>query len=426
MKRLFLLLFLCSSLGISAQPFSPFGVHDVSLGPLGVAYEPQTFYIRQNDAGYCGFLAFDSGHNYLLVLYETNTYQIKVLSLPVAYFNDGAAAEMEMIGTNLFVCGTSSFGLNPIMYHFGLSSETPLPNSLTLITNFNVGDTSSRNTVMTRFANGGLVWGASAQSNSYTAYVVYRSPSGTWTNEGPIAMSGGGSTPTLITAAEQLVDGSWWFFATKDGGGEIRANQFVVSGSGLALNQSFQLVNNQTSSGNLIWGSQAPYGEICMPVAISDNTSNRIILLYNNSDFTGAAPVRQTGLAAVGFKADTNHYLFGYASNHIYRLFSSYGDAQIGTNHTISYSEYETLTITNAPFPIQIQTISDGFSTPSVQVAAGDVYNGRVIFHPHRNDFVYHSNNDLTFHLLIIYSGSTLKNLSITGNATLTGNILIR
>lgn len=393
------------------------------IQPQGITDQIASVHIR--DGGSFGALVVNDFTWPCLLFYDYNTYDISVVELTnVNWSQINYGPDLDIVGTNVIIAGTSVYNGSPGMSglticEYGITTNT-LPTQVSygpVVTN---GDTSTRDVAVSALGNGGVAVAGIQNQYGYAAYVAYRRPDGSWTNYGKINLASSiyGLPPTFITAAEQKSDGSWWVFDTKDGGDQIVANKFSPSATDLILTNAFELVNGRFDNGIRTWGSQAPYDEICTVNAISDVTSNRILLEYNNDDYVGLAEVRITHLVLVGLEPNTNHYLLTISSNSVYRLNNNFGVHQMNKSVSMSYFNQDTNGQPAAPYygPLRVQSLTNEISQASYQVLTNAQWSP-LPFHAHRPEVIARL-GDGTWHLISFDPFAATfppSNLRITG-----------
>lgn len=376
---------------------------DVTLNTFGIIRLP---YPKLRRAGvYNSFLIHPNSGTLDMCFYDTNTFNQSASGLPQATLSAvGGASAFDYVGTNLFIAGISPFGSGGtiLQYHIATSS---LPSSVSVVTNFAFGTTSSFTPVLDALSNGGVAIASSETANPVEVSLVYYRPNGTWTNYGVIVTGFGGSVSTPgIDSAEMPGDNSWYVFINKDGSGTIWALKFAITANDLTLVNSFVFAD--TGNGG-IWGSLQPYGETCDVYAISDTSSNRVLLFYNNNTIVGSNPDRSCQLPVVGMNAATNRYLLGIAQWPIYIVIAPIGLSQQDTGKFLSYGSYQVSGQPAVPTSWLYQRfIGETIQTPAVSTPyAASGYNNRsqqpLCFDPHRNHIIVFNQADQTLHLLV-------------------------
>lgn len=390
---------------------------NVTLSPLdNVLLSSQSgIHIKWNGTSYGGFVERQgpNGSQLYLFLYDPQFHTNLLTLTGLTTFNAGASCELEFIGNDVFVIGTGTSGGQPRYSQFTLGTQTPLPTTITPVTNFLFGDDSCRVVALTKLFDNSLAIAISSITD-YVANVSYRSPSGAWTNYGmiPVAPLQGGSFPFVpapqISSAQMSGSNSnWWTFSSWDSKGVIQTGEWSTT-NGLSLIRAFTLCQWPA------WGVQSPYGEVEYAEAVTDLSSNRVLVTYNNFDsFDCGDPIfRSTHLVVcglipgvaewtngVGQIPDTNHfYLLSESDQFVYREGSAYGQSQVGANRILSYVRTDPCG-TNANNPLELRFMTESSVTNSISPFLCSGYY-RLGYAAHHKDVIFLNAVDNLWHLL--------------------------
>lgn len=384
-------------------------LQDTQLGNnVSSLLTPSVAHIRSqgNYAGFAVRLTSNLGNDAGLYVYNQQGRQIQQIAFPAGiYTNVGVNSDIALFGSTCVLAGGSPVGRPGSIYEVALGNQTPLPTSMTLVTNFNVGDSQAQRVAMVKHSGGGVA--CFFNSNSNALWTCYRFPSGVWTNYGSVALPGVPNSTTFLTAAEQLSDHSIWVFFNNDASGKMSCAQFLTNSSGLVTNKAFQYVDDSMTGGDFTWGRQAPYGELLSPLeAISDTYSNRILLAYENNDYVqvGDYNTRVVPVVLAGFNANTNHYVYGLSSNNIVRLGGLLGVTQVGSSTylTVQYDTGNIESTVSAPtnsFPVYFQQVTDGVKFAPTLGWYNYSANSYFAYRPDAMEFVGRY-QDFSWHLL--------------------------
>ena len=416
-----LLILLLSTLSVSASIPAKL-IKDIPIPP-GYSLATDFWHIKDNQQGVqVIFLrAFSNfGNDGALLLYDSTGANTSIIPLTSNIYHDVVlSTEIGVVSNTVVIVGTAQSAIAPDvvrhhLYQYTLGNQLPLPTSATLVTNFAFGATNlfgqSRIVEMT---NGGMMIAINEEMTQNTLSLLYMFPNGTITNYGFTTFWGasGGNFPTLGGAASP--DGTVWTFANKDAmNGTNVATQFLNnsnSNEGLFLQRSFPLVD-------MVGGVQTSYFEYNYPEAISDNTSNRMILAYCNPNYIQSGSDvfhRVTTVNVTGMLANTNHYLMSQSSNYVDRIARNF-ITQIGTNVILGYLQSFTNgseQLNGSPFWLQSFNATEQ-NAPTLELTAA--FATTVAYHPHRLDYGLQK-FDGSYHLLL-FGGTEYYVDPVTGN----------
>jgi hypothetical protein len=427
MKWILFLLSACTCLASAdiplPQPYILYGCRHIRFnGPIGMVL------VRNYNLG-----------QYYLWCYNINNFQNALVTLPGATdAHMGLSQDFDVSGTNVYLTG--GYGVNsPVAYHYGLSSELPLPLTATLLDTNLFADPTAGDAVVTVATNGGVIFALSSNTNQSAVFLFYRFPDGTTTNYGYTTLAGSAAVVTTHFAGANMPgDGTWWGFMNKDTSGVIWASQFAAT-NGLSLIKSFGLFDNRTSNGTNIWGERAPYGEVFTPESMTDTVTNRILLYYPNNDCgsvgdtNGIPPVQPEGgtkLVFVGVLANTNSYLIQTNDTLTSCLANGFGFSQTGNQYQTLFQDHSPAAVIAVKWPLRTQILTDASASPSTLAIDNVRGGGNWSFAFQRPDYAYRVVADGLDHLFI--SGSPANHpfppttVSVTGNVTIKGNVQLQ
>lgn len=389
-------------------------------GTLVAANSSIATHIRWNGAKYGAFLLRPgSGPSPMsLFVYDAFGNTNRYVLTGTTYNQVGSHIDFDFSGDVLVVAGApaNTAFTNCAVYEYLLTPSSTFPIGLTLVTNFNVGNTNCINGVVTALSDGGFAVGFS-EIRSNVLNVTYRYPSGNWTNLGHIPLSNGGNAAPFIAAAQMGGTSNWWTLENWDGSGILYATEWSTS-NGLNKIRDFLLCNNETAGSltNRCWGLQAPYGETVPIEMVSDTVSNRILVTYSNDHFGPATTLGlpsiytvlcglQSGVSAFNpalcGSVDTNNfYLITESDTATLIDFGVFGVAQSGNRFMLSRIEWTDAAFANAIYPFDIQIGTQSPFSPSSRIRSSANYS-LLGFAEHRYDVLYQDFNDNKWHLLI-------------------------
>lgn len=219
MQRLLIVMF---AFWVGHQGFAAVVLNDV---PVGAVSTPPCSHIHNNGTYSAFVIRTNLANNDLsLFIYDALAAHTNAIPLGVEgiYTNVSGSFDIGFASNRVILAGASGVNpatFNPVIYEFQLGAQTPIPTTLTLITNFTAGVANCLHCTVVESTNGGVTALFALNVGASQVNAVYRRSDGTYTNPPTFNFWGANLTPTFITAAEMPGANSIWAFLNKDSSG---------------------------------------------------------------------------------------------------------------------------------------------------------------------------------------------------------------
>jgi len=211
-------------------------------------------------------------------------------SRAVFYDDTGRTSQVALEGISAVVHSFQLIAVNTLVVIAGrealeyalIGVDSPLPLTAKLMSRQTVLTDNAQTAFSIRLTSGAVVVAAAENLPNGAFSLAYRTPSGTWMNQGHVELGNGTPSAHQHALAEHPVTGRVWIFDVGDGGQAVTASLWREYASGLVMETMTPRYISAIPIHNGVPrdGRKSSYGELPELCAIPDKEKGVILLAY--------------------------------------------------------------------------------------------------------------------------------------------------